>query len=45
MYEGYTFMAMEIDMSYASFNKHFARAREDDNLRPGGGCCLRYYRY
>lgn len=25
---------MKIDMSYASFNKHFARTREDDNLRP-----------
>jgi len=29
------FMAMEIDMSYASFSKHFARARS--NLRPPVG--------
>lgn len=30
-------MTMKIDMPYASFNKHFARAREDDNLRPLSG--------
>lgn len=37
IYGRYTFVAMEIDMPYASFNKHFARARRKGNLRPLAG--------
>lgn len=35
-----TFVAMKIDMPYASFNKHFARARRKGNLRLLAGAAL-----